>query len=360
MKKVNDRLITTLNEMSKLNLDFLIISSKENIRFLFGDNLETGKRSSMVIVGSNGDVNLIINEIFSDLIIHMSNTKIQYYRDGENPIDNVLQLLSANSRVGIEKTLNVEVCIELKESGKDIKLVLSECIERIREIKDENELSILRHSSRIADAVMHQVVQLQEFPTTEESLERIVKSFFREYNISDLTFNPIIASASNTANPHHIPGDKFTELNKPLLIDLGGKYKGYCSDITRMFYFSEVDDRFLEHYEYLREAQSAVLEMLKPGLEMREIDYFIRGFLKKKNLEESFIHGIGHGIGLEAHEFPYIHSQNKEILKEGMVITVGPGIYVRDEFGMRIEDIICITENGHENFNNLSKELVLL
>lgn len=360
MEKVNDRLLATLNVMGKLNLDYLIVSSKENIRYLFSSNLETGKRLSMLIIDSNGDVNLIVNELFVEKVIHIPNMKVQYYRDGENPVDYALQLLSANSRVGIERVLNVEVYLQLVESSKNIKVEISECIERIREIKDENELSLLRQSSRIADAVIHQIAQLQEFPTTEETIARMAKSFFREYSVTDFTFNPIIASASNTANPHHIPGDKFTEANQPLLIDLGGKYKGYCSDTTRMFHFSDVDERFLNYYEHLKEAHSAVLEIIKPGLEMREIDFFIREYLRRKNLDELLIHGLGHGIGLEAHEFPYIHGNNREIVKEGMVITVGPGIYIRDDFGIRIEDIICITENGYENFNQLSKELVLL
>lgn len=360
MKKNDGRILATLNTMEDLNFEFLIVSSKENIRYLFGQVLETGKRLSAVIVKSNGDMHLIINQMFSDKVIHVSNMKIHYYNDGENPLVEIMKALPAGGYGGIDQTFNIKDYLEIVNNRTDVKLVLSNCVEKIREIKETEEINLLRQSSRIADAVMHQIVQLQSFPDTEESIERIIKGFFREYDVSHLTFNPIIASSDNTANPHHIPSYRFTEMNKPLLIDLGGKYQGYCSDTTRMFYFSEADKKFLSYYEYLKEAQNSVLEIIKPGIEIREIELFIRDYLKKKNLEELFIHGTGHGIGLEAYESPNIHSQNKEIVKEGMVITVGPGLYARGEFGMRIEDVICVTENGYENFNKSSKDLVLL
>lgn len=360
MTKMNQRVEKLLSNMNNLHYDVFVIASKENIKYLFGHSFSTGKRISAAIINSKGETHFLLNHIFSNQLETTSEMNIQYYQDGDNPVEKIVNLIPFNSSVAIDQALNIQTYYEIMNNRSDIKLQLSDCIERLREIKDEEEINLLRQSSRISDAVMHQIVQLLQHPTTERTIGQTIGNFFEGYGITDLTFNPIVACGENTVNPHHVPGDRFIRDNEPLLIDMGCIYKGYCSDMTRMFGMSGLHEQFLSYYEYLQEAQSSVLEIIKPGIELREIDIFLRNYLKKRNLDTHFIHGIGHGIGLEGHEYPYIHSQNKETVKEGMVVTIGPGIYLEGKYGVRIEDVICVTKSGVENLNNSTKELVLL
>jgi len=360
MTKINARVEKFVSNMNDLQYDVFVIASKENIKYLFGHSFNTGNRISAAIINSKGETHFLLNKIFTNQLEVTSGMNIHYYQDGDNIVGKIGSLVPINSFVGIDKGINLITYFEIVNSRSDIKLQLSDCIERLREIKDEEEINLLRQSSRISDAVMHQIVQLLQHPTTERTIGQTIGNFFEGYGITDLTFKPIVACGENTVNPHHVPGDRFIRDNEPLLIDMGCIYKGYCSDMTRMFGMTGVDELFLSYYEYLQEAQRSVLEIIKPGIELREIDFFTREYLKKRNLDPHFIHSIGHGIGLEGHEYPYIHSQNKEIVKEGMVITVGPGIYLDGKFGLRIEDVICITKGGYENLNNSTKELVLL
>lgn len=360
MENLQSRLKGTFQRMNDSGFDVLIVSSNANIQYLFGHTLITGDRLGVAVVTASGDRHIVLNEIFSDQIGQISNEKVHYYKDGENPLERVLALIPMSSRVGIDKHLNIATFLQITSKRDDLKIRLSDCIERQREIKGIEEINILRQSSRITDSVMHQIGQLQHFPTTEREVVKTIRSFYESSGVHDLTFLPIIASGNNTANPHHRAGDKFIEEHKPLLIDMGGKYNNYCSDMTRMFSFSKLHGKFLSHYDSLKEVQNDVLEIMKPGIELREIDLFIRNRLEKRGLAQYFIHATGHGIGLEAYEYPFINKENKETLKEGMVVTIGPGLYFEGEFGIRLEDVVCVTETGCENLNKSPKELVTL
>lgn len=356
----NKRLRKLLAKMNEMQLDRLVLVSKENLSYLFHFTFDTGKRISACTINSQGDIRFFVNSIFSEGVAEDFPFHVTFYRDGDYPIDLILQQIPLHERVGIDENLVSSAMYYIIQNRKDLTLSISDCVERLREIKDENEINALSQSARIADAVMLQTVQLQTYPTTEEKIAQMVVSFFDNYEVDEVSFTPIVASGVNTVNPHHKAGNTMILPNEPLLVDIGAKFNGYCSDMTRMFARSEIFSAYSTLYSRLLEAQQIALDIIRPGIELKEIDRSIRNYLKRYNLEQYFIHGTGHGIGIEAYELPYIHHNNTEIVKEGMVVTVGPGLYLQGNYGLRIEDVVLVTKTGSECLNKLPKELLIL
>ena len=170
----------------------------------------------------------------------------------------------------------------------------------------------------------------------------------------------IVASGPNAASPHHGAGERVIGPGDAVVIDIGGVRAGYASDTSRTAFVGESDPEFAALYEVLREAQSAACEAVQPGVACSEIDAVARGIIDDAGYGEAFIHRTGHGIGMETHEEPYIVASNDELLRAGHAFSVEPGIYVRDRWGARIEDIVVCTDVAGERLNTNSTELYLV
>ncbi|MCX7661853.1 MAG: M24 family metallopeptidase, partial [Candidatus Omnitrophica bacterium] len=152
----------------------------------------------------------------------------------------------------------------------------------------------------------------------------------------------------NSSYPHHISSERKIQNNEPVLIDLGVKFKGYCSDLTRIFFLGKIKLLIKSFYNLVKEAQDIALRNIKPGVCISLIERKVRSFFKRKGMTNYLYHSLGHGIGLEVHEAPRINLKNTQELKEDMVFTVEPGLYRKRDFGIRIEDIVLVTKNGCE------------
>lgn len=355
-----NRLRKLVNQMNIKKLETLVIITQENLDYLFGFKLNSGKRLTACVINKHGEVIFFINSIYERNTLEQLKYPIKFYHDGEDPIALILNEISFKQHVGVDRNFKYFSINSILERRKDLTLVLSDCVESLREIKDQSEINALYQSAIITDAVVQQVAQLQTHPTSEGEIAKMVASFFDNYNIDELTFNPIIATGINAVNPHHQAGDDIVGQNDLLLIDIGAKYKGYCSDMTRMYANGGISHELSTLYDHLLEAQQMAIDMIRPGIELREIDLTIRNYLKRYHLEDYFIHATGHGIGLEATELPYINHRNTDIVKEGMVVTIGPGLYLQDKYGLRIEDVVCVTKTGSQSLNRLSKDLLIL
>ena len=173
----------------------------------------------------------------------------------------------------------------------------------------------------------------------------------------DLSFNTIIASGLNSSMPHAIPGRKKLEAGDFVTMDFGCKYEGYCSDMTRTVFFKEVTDKQKEIYNIVLEANINAMEKVKPGARFCDIDNAARNTIEKYGYGKYFTHRTGHSIGIEVHDFGDVSAVNSEELRPGMIFSIEPGIYLAKDMGIRIEDLVLVTENGFERLNNLSKEL---
>jgi Xaa-Pro aminopeptidase len=194
---------------------------------------------------------------------------------------------------------------------------------------------------------------------TEVEVARHIRELLLEAGHDTAEF-AIVASGPNAASPHHVPGDRVVTEGDAIVLDIGGTVEGYCSDTSRTAFVGEPPAEFAALYEVLRQAQQAACDAVRPGLSGAELDAVARDLIAEAGYGEAFLHRTGHGIGMETHEEPYIVSSNQEPLVAGNAFSVEPGIYIRDTWGARIEDIVICTDAGGERLNTSSTDLYLV
>ncbi len=243
---------------------------------------------------------------------------------------------------------------------KDIKppelVPLDNVMTKIRRVKDDNEIDLIRKSVGVAEEAYDAVRGGIEVGMTENDLAGEMIFELRSRGASDSSFPVIVAAGANSSLPHYRPGEALVQKDQPLLIDWGARFKGYCSDLTRTLMIGRVSDKMKHVYKVVLEAQLAAISFLRPGVTTHQADRVARDIIDKAGFKEFFGHGLGHGIGREIHELP---SMNKnavdEELRPGMVVTVEPGVYLPGEGGVRIEDDVLITHSGCEVLSSLDK-----
>jgi Xaa-Pro aminopeptidase len=239
-------------------------------------------------------------------------------------------------------------------------LPVSGLIEKLRLIKDDSEIKILKEAANIADAAFEHILTYIRPGLTELDVSNELEFFMRKNGAVSSSFDIIVASGLRSALPHGVATEKVIEKGEFVTLDFGAYYKGYCSDITRTISIGEPSEKLKEIYEIVREAQVRGMNDIKKGLSGREADAITRNYISEKGYGEYFGHSTGHGIGLDVHEGPGLSVKSDTILKSGMVVTVEPGIYISGLGGVRIEDDLLVTENGNESLTHSTKELLLL
>jgi Xaa-Pro aminopeptidase len=227
----------------------------------------------------------------------------------------------------------------------------------LRAKKDSREVEFLRRAATGADRVSAHLAGLKFSGHTEQELSRLVTRMTLEEDHDQALFW-IVASGPNSASPHHEPTDRVIEPGDLVVVDFGGKHRGYCSDTTRTFSVGEPDAEQVEVHAAVRAAQEAATAAVAPGVSAEEIDQIARRTITDAGYGEYFIHRTGHGIGLEGHEHPYLVEGNAEKLEPGMCFSIEPGVYLPDRFGVRIEDIVTVTDVGVESLNQANRALV--
>lgn len=230
---------------------------------------------------------------------------------------------------------------------------------KVREIKDAWEIQQVKKACDITDLVFKDVLVWVKPGISEKELSRYVSDRFLSHGVEKLSFDTIVASGINGSKPHAIPTNKKLMLGELITLDMGCYYNGYASDQTRTFALGEINDIELQKiYDVVYQAQALGISLLKPGVETGSIHEKVNQFINKQGYEGYFTHGLGHGLGIEIHEEPYESSNQKTLLKPGMIVTVEPGIYIPNLGGVRIEDDFLITERGAERLTSSVRELI--
>jgi Xaa-Pro aminopeptidase len=232
-------------------------------------------------------------------------------------------------------------------------------VEKLRRAKDEGELSAIAAASELADEVWAWSVERGLGGRPEREVARAAEARIRELG-GDPSFPAIVAAGPNGALPHAEPGERPIEHGDLVVFDMGAKLDGYCSDGTRTFAVGEPGERAREVYETVRVAQAAALDSVAAGVGGEALDAVARKTIGEAGYGEHFGHGLGHGVGLEVHEAPRVSPRSEDVLSEGEVVTVEPGVYLPGELGVRIEDLVVVTEGGCRNLSALPKELQLV
>jgi Xaa-Pro aminopeptidase len=237
---------------------------------------------------------------------------------------------------------------------------LSGVIEKLRLIKTDSELKILKEATEIADAAFEHILTVIRPGKTEIEISNELEFFMRKQGAVSSSFDIIVASGYRSALPHGVASDKLIELGDFVTLDFGAYYKGYCSDITRTLAVGQPSDELKNIYDIVLEAQLRGMAGIKPGMTGKEADALTRDYITEKGYGAYFGHSTGHGIGMEVHEGPGLSFKSDMLLEPGMVVTVEPGIYVANVGGVRIEDDTVITKEGNQSLSFSTKELIIL
>ncbi len=285
-------------------------------------------------------------------------------RHGHPPVNTIReQILAAGyKRLAFEKDyLTFSWHETLREKMPEVELVPTEgLVEGLRSVKDASEIALIRHAAEIADAAFLKVLATAKVGMREADFAVELEYQMRKAGAEKNAFNIIAASGPRSSLPHGAASDRVIQDGDFLTVDWGAMYQGYCSDCTRTVVFGRADARQREIYGIVLEAQLATVDAVRAGLKGMEVDAVARNIIAGRGYGDNFGHGLGHGVGRAVHELPSMGSRSENVLVPGNVVTVEPGIYIPEWGGVRIEDLVVVTESGREILTSISKELMEL
>lgn len=237
---------------------------------------------------------------------------------------------------------------------------MGDSLNRLRIVKNEKELSCMEKAQSIADGAFSHIIEILKPGMTELQVAAELEFYLKSHGANGTSFDTIAASGIHSAMPHAMPSNKAIDPGDFLTMDFGCIYEGYCSDMTRTVVVGKASAKQKEIYQIVLEAQLAALDVIKAGMRGSEVDKVARDVIEKAGYGEYFGHGLGHSVGLYIHEEPRLSPKCDEVLKENVIETVEPGIYIPEFGGVRIEDIVIVKENGCQNMTHSTKELLEL
>lgn len=354
-----ERLAKVLTKMKEDKVPQLLISDPTTIFYLTGKMIHPGERILVLILKETGDHALVIAKIFP--IADDLDIKMDFVADTEDGVARVLTHLDASQTIGVDKNWPAHFLLDLMEKSGSTNFVNgSKITDGVRAIKDEDEIELMRQASASNDEAMARLQALIPEELTELTMSDKLMDIYRELGNSDIAFSPIVAYGANGADPHHETDHSVVKEGDSIILDIGGVKNGYCSDMTRTVFYKSVPEKSREVFETVLEANKRAIALVKPGVKMSEIDAAARDYITEKGYGEYFTHRTGHFIGIECHEAGDVSGINDTVAEPGMIFSVEPGIYIPGEVGVRIEDLIVVTEDGHENLNKHPKELTII
>ncbi|NLY37634.1 MAG: aminopeptidase P family protein [Tissierellia bacterium] len=275
-------------------------------------------------------------------------------------LGDVLEELNLNSLGFEDDFMTVEGLQTLKKSYSGQLVAMKRFIENIRQIKREDEILLMKKAQSIADETFSYMLDFIKPGMSEREVYLELVTQLTQRGAQGESFKAIVASGVRGALPHGSATEKIIEKGDLLTLDFGCVYQGYCSDMTRTICVGKASEKQKEIYHVVLKAQKEALKAIKPGAICKDIDKVARDIITEAGYGENFGHGLGHAVGLEVHENPRLNMVDESILKAGMVVTDEPGIYIPGFGGVRIEDIILVTETGSEILSTSNKELIEL
>lgn len=353
------KLSNVLAAMEAEGIQQLLISDPMVIFYLTGTRIAPGERMLALLLRVDGAHRFFINDLF-----HQSRdlgAPITYFNDTQDGVAQMLPYLLEGAPIAIDKNWPARFLLRLQELTDCQCVNSSPIIDGVRAIKTAEEQERMRAASGINDAVMERLIGRVGENHSEKELAEILAALYREAGCQGFSFEPITAYAANAADPHHVTDDTRGHRGDCLVLDIGGVKDDYCSDMTRTVFLGEVSPRAREVYEVVKEANLRGIAAAKPGNRMRDVDKAARDYITEKGFGPYFTHRTGHSIGLEVHEAGDVSAVNEAVIRPGQCFSVEPGIYLPEEgIGVRIEDLVLITEDGCEVLNHFPKELLVV
>jgi Xaa-Pro dipeptidase len=339
------------------SLDGMIISDPTSIFYLTGVKLSPGERLFVLYISKDKEPMFFINKLF----FIESNIQVTYYFDTQDPIELLYNFLKNTSIIGVDKFWPSKFLLEIMNKDSSIKYINgSSTVDQMRMIKDKEEIEFMKEASRLNDMAMDLLVNEIKEGVTELELEKKLETIYERIGTQGKSFTPIVCFGKNGSDPHHENDSSTLKKGDSIIFDIGCKFNNYCSDMTRTFFYKEVSEKSRLVYELVKKANEEAIKFIKPGTRFCDIDNVARTIISQEGYGEYFTHRLGHSIGLDVHDFGDVSSNNNMEVKPGMIFSIEPGIYLKDLLGVRIEDLVLVTEEGAMSLNNYSKELIIV
>ncbi|SHH15315.1 M24 family metallopeptidase [Tepidibacter thalassicus] len=353
------RLDKILKEMESKNIPQMLVTDPAAIFYLTGKWIHPGERLLALYINLNKEHKLFINELFpvhEDLGVE----KI-WFNDTQDGVEIVSRYIDKEKPIGIDKNWPARFLLRLMElEGGSAFVNGSEIIDRVRMCKDDEEKNLMREASRINDIAIEKMIKLIPQKYSEKKMAQILGEIYEELGANGFSFSPIIAYGANAADPHHEPDNSIVKEGDSIIIDIGCVKNSYCSDMTRTVFYKNVSDKSREVYNVVLEANKKAIDIVKPGMRFCDIDDVARNHIESAGYGKYFTHRTGHSIGIEVHDFGDVSTVNTDRIEPGMIFSIEPGIYLPGEVGVRIEDLVLVTEDGCEVLNKYDKELIIV
>jgi len=339
-------------------IDLLLLSVGTDLPYFTGYEAMPLERLTLLVLPAGGEATLLVPALEVPRVTPRPGVfAIKGWTEAEDPIALVAALAGSARRAAIGDTTWSVFLLGLQERLPGIAFEPASLLTaELRMRKEPAEIDLLRRVAAAVDRVVARLDHLAFAGKTERALSREIAAMTVEEGHEVATFS-IVASGPNGASPHHEAGDRVIEMGDAVVVDLGGKLGGYCSDTTRTFHVGEPGAEFAGAFTVLDEAQRAGVAAVRPGATGEEIDRAARRVIAAAGFGEYFVHRTGHGIGLDGHEDPYIVAGNDCPVEEGMTFSIEPGIYLPGRFGMCIEDIVAVTADGVNRLNRSPRRL---
>lgn len=337
------------------NLDALLVMSSYNRRYL--SNF-TGSSGALIITK---DSRFLMSDFRYKAQGAEQAEDFQFVLQEKGLLDSIVSFMKSKDikRIGFEgEHVNYNTYSKIKEYFETVPLTGE--VEKIRLIKTDEEVGLIKKACEIADQAYEYILTYVKAGMTELEVKNELEAYMTKLGASGPSFDTIVASGHRGALPHGVASDKVIESGDMVTLDFGAYYKGYASDITRTFGVGSVSEEMENIYNVVLEAQLKSLDEIKSGMTGQEADTIARDVIKGHGFGENFGHSLGHGFGLEIHELPGLSQKSTMILEPGMCITVEPGIYVDGLGGVRIEDDTIVTETGLKKLTHSSKKLFIV
>jgi Xaa-Pro aminopeptidase len=361
MSAFGDRAARLARLVAEQQIDLLLVTNLPNVRYLTGYS----GTNAICLVGEAERTFATDFRYFERMKAALHDYEVR--RAKEDLLGLVGEVLGERTAEGVVKLGFDDAHLTVKQHVKLTEIVADRAelvpagglVEQLRAVKDSAEIESIRKATAIADDVYRWLVSDHGLTGhTERAVALALERKAMDLGAEGVSFPPIVAAAGNGALPHAEPRNVEIPAGTLVIVDFGCRLDGYCSDCTRTFATGALDAEAREAYELVREAQAAALDAVAPGADVQEVDAVARRIIDAGGRKEQFGHGTGHGVGIEVHEAPRISPSGQGSLAAGNVVTIEPGVYVPDRFGVRIEDLVVVTGDRHEVLTSVPKELI--
>ena len=352
------RIEKVIEGMRQMNLEQFLVTDPMAVYYLTGQYYACGERMMVLRLDVEKEPVLVIGKLFPQDEEKLG-IKVVYFDDTDDCVEVLASHMRKGGTIGIDKTWPARFLLRLMElQVGDAYVNASTIIDHIHQIKTAEEQEKMRVASRCNDISIEELIPLVSKGMTEAELGEELLKIYLKNGAQGHSFEPIIAYGAHAADPHHETDDSKGSYGDAVVLDVGCLVNGYCADMTRTVFIGKASEEAKKIYEIVKEANRRGIEAAKPGARFCDVDRAARDYIEEQGYGQYFTHRTGHNIGLEVHEFGDVSFTNEEVLKPGMCFSVEPGIYVPGGIGVRIEDLVLITEDGCEVLNHFTKDLI--